>query len=118
MLREMLPQIGRWSATSRTWLAKTVALLRAAHEEARADEARWVVGYHAGQLLYAVVSEAESLLPLLNDEDLDEALRRVGVFADALRDRELALKLENVAGRTPEEAEAFLAKAAELRARS
>lgn len=80
------------------------------------SERRWLVGYEAETLLSKALSDAEALVPLLNADAGDEAEHTAKRLYDALRARRLAAKLDQVEGRTPEEAEAFKAKARKLRA--
>lgn len=79
------------------------------------SERRWVVGYEANTLLCKVLGDAQMLITLLNDDAGDDAEEAAKTLYGALRARRIAAKLDNVEGRTPEEAEAFLAKAKELR---
>lgn len=64
--------ITRWRTTTRTWFRKTVALLVASSETAGNDEERWPVGYDAGRLLCDVLGEAERLVALLPDDQIDD----------------------------------------------
>jgi hypothetical protein len=88
-----------------------------------AEKGVFGIGWEAEHLLNGVLGEAPLLARLLDEGDeLDEwripdLLAQVEELKKALRDRALALKLEQVNGRTPEEAEAFQAKAQELRRR-
>lgn len=104
----------RWRSTATTWARKTVALLRREHELARNDDERWLASYDAGRFIHDVVGELRMLVPLLHEDQIDEALREARKLADELRAHRLVGKLGNVAGRTGPEAEAFRAKAASL----
>ena len=78
-------------------------------------EQRWLIGYEADLLLQKILADAESLAGLLNDDASDEAEYAAKAIYGALKARRLAAALENVVGRTAEEAEAFKAKAKHLR---
>lgn len=88
------------------------------HEASEAtpnSERRWLIGYEAENLLWNVLRDAHSLVDLLNDDQGDGAEAAAKTVYEALRARRLAAKLDDVEGRTPEEAAAFQAKARELR---
>lgn len=106
----------RWVATAASWSRKAVACL--AHEAAQAGNAeqRWLVGYDAERLLATLLLEARTLVPLLNEEQIEEAERSARTLASELRARRLSGALLQVDGRTPAEARAFRAKAASLAA--
>lgn len=94
------------------------AVLYLAHEADQgspASERRWLVGYEANAMLWKTLADARMLVGLLNDDVDGEAEYAAKALYDLLKARRVAAKLENVEGRTPEEAEAFLAKARELR---
>lgn len=96
-----------------TRFSRAVGLLRA---QAELERERWLAGYEAETLLWKVLGDARDLVPVLNDDsDAAEAERAARALFEALKARRLALRLENVTGRTPEEAEMFRAKAEELR---
>jgi hypothetical protein len=79
-------------------------------------EMRWLLGYEAARLSQEMLDAAGEMAALVTDEDQIEDLRRgVRDLGQALRRSALASKLEETEGRTPEEREAFLAKAATLR---
>lgn len=78
-------------------------------------ERPWLIGYHSGLLLEQVMGDAKSLVPLLNKESVEDCERVAKTVYEALRARRLASKLEQVEGRTPEEAAAFQEKARRLR---
>lgn len=108
-------RIERRARDAATRFYGAVESLRYGHSETGNPERRWLYGYLAAELLRKVLSDAESLVGLLNDDAGDEAERAARAVHDALRARRLAAKLANVEGRTPEEAAAFLAKADALR---
>jgi hypothetical protein len=109
----------RWVATALTWLHKASWMLRADADRAESEPWRGArVSFDAHRLLVAAVEAAERVAPLLSDEDVVAALPDVEELRHTLRDRARARKLEMVDGRTEAEAEAFLAKAAELRRRA
>lgn len=94
------------------------AVLYLAYEAGEArdgSERRWLVGYEANTMLWKALADARMLAGLLNDDAGDDAEHAAKVLYETLRARRLAAKLENVEGRTPEEAEAFRAKAREIR---
>jgi hypothetical protein len=108
----------RWRVTTATWFKKSSALLQRMSQGVANDEARWLVGYETEQMLTAILSEAEVLVPLLVEEDLVVPVEvEARKLAEALRRHRVAMKLEQTQGRTPEEAEAFRRKAADLRTR-
>lgn len=116
MTRVDLERMVRWTTTAKTWFGKAVRKLEREGERARdRQEARWLVGYEAERLLSSALWEATSLVPLLNDEQVEDVLHRSRELTTLLRNRVLVAKLENVDGRTEEEAAAFRAKAASLR---
>lgn len=98
---------------------RAIYALRAEHAEAKFEVQRTVIGWDAEALLEKVIGEAEMLVPLLNQDQefpygLESLERHVKDLGSALRKARLAAKLSAVEGRTPEEAEAFRAKAAAL----
>lgn len=118
---EVSDKANRWRETAQTWLRKAVAIMQNEH----ADPS----GYWRMSLLYHVLDSAESLAQMLPDDKTDTfefefALAYAekivahlhSLKATAKRDALIA-KLEQVTGRTPEEAAEFQRKAAELRAR-
>jgi hypothetical protein len=107
----------RWTATATTWLEKAVAILRS-NAASASDEVRWLVGHDAGRLFLAATEQANALAGLLNGEDLERAEREAQQLARRLRRARVAGHLDNVEGRTLEEATAFAAKAATLRGTS
>lgn len=109
--------VRRRALDSATRFGRAVALLRAQAEHAPNESERWLAGYEADALLWKVLGDARDLIDVLNDDsDAEEATLQARALYEALRARRLARKLENITGRTPEEAEAFRAKARELRA--
>lgn len=106
-----------WQRTAETWVQKTAARLRRDAQDAPSD-LRWLIGYDASEFVRTLVWEAETLIPLIDVEQLEDLKRRTDAVARRVRDRILAEKLSGTAGRTPEEAAAFRAKADELRSRS
>lgn len=104
-----------------TRLRRTVHRLVSDAENARIDEQRWLAGYEAQQLLWYALDDLGDLVALLDhlddEEDYytDEIEQRARALADRMRARRIARKLERVQGRTPEEAEMYLERAAELR---
>lgn len=111
-------RIHRWRATTQTWCRKSVALLLRQHEDASNDGERWLVGYEAEAIMNTALFELDSLVPLLNLDQIEDVERYARSLATRIRDHRVAAQLENVVGRSPGEAETFLAKAAELRERS
>jgi hypothetical protein len=104
------------SSRAGTWVSKAARHLQwdATHSDS------WTNGYATEQLLVVILEEANDLVGLLNDDDFNEYDRdRISRAARdlhvKLRSRALAAKLENVEGRTVEEAVVYRAKAAELR---
>lgn len=99
-----------------TRVDRAVSFLRYEASEARhGSERRWLIGYEAENLLWNVLRDAHSLVDLLNDDRGDAAEQAAKSVYEALRARRLAAKLDAAEGRTPEETEAFQAKARELR---
>jgi hypothetical protein len=79
---------------------------------------RWLISYEADDLMDKLVSTLRDLVPLLStdeDEDWREIRADAGKLAQAIRAHYLAAKLEQVGGRTPEEAATFRRKAEQLR---
>jgi hypothetical protein len=107
----------RWSTTAATWLQKATALLSSNAAAARDADQRWLVGYDAEQLLRQLLWRADELVGLLPDDLLDDVLRDARALTERLRAQRLASKLENVEGRTVEEAAMFTERAAQLRER-
>ena len=103
------------AADAATRIERAVAVLRHEAESATNDSARWLVGYDAATLLWRVLLDLRSLVDLLSDEVGFDSEPQARALYETLRARRLAAKLEQVEGRTPEEAAAFLAKASELR---
>lgn len=98
-----------------TRYTRTVSLLLHARHKATSSEIEWLVGYEAETLLRKVLYDADSLVGLLNDDAGEDIERHAEMIFKTLRARRIAAKLEQVEGRMPEEAEAFQAKARELR---
>jgi hypothetical protein len=111
-----LSKMCRWRSMASSWLAKAAAVLVASGAGSR-DERRWLVGYESERLLTGALSELGALVPLLQDDQVEEAERLARSLASLLRDHRLSFALAHNAGRTPEEAEAFRAKAEQLRER-
>lgn len=111
--------VHRKALDAATRFKRAAILLHYHAENAPNESARWLMGYEAEALLASVLSEAELLVDVLNEEDSaeDEVQRHARALYEMLKARSLARKLELIEGRTPEEAEAFLAKAQELRSR-
>lgn len=124
MTADDLDRCRRWRLTASTWNRKATALLMKFGDHPNED-VRAVLGWEAGRLVTVMLDEAESLVRLLNDEEyteeVDRALSQLVTTMSAQRGRgrrrRLAAKLGDTAGRTPEEAEAFTAKARELLSR-
>lgn len=112
--REEYDTTQRWGQTAATWLEKATVRLQYVHELSTGD-VRWSIGYHAEKLLHACLLNAGRLATLIPDDLVDDALEQVGAVTDVLKRRRLAAKLEQVAGRTGPEADAFRAKATALR---
>jgi hypothetical protein len=73
--------------------------------------------YEAEYLISTVISDLESLVQLMDLEQLTDeygAVRNVESLMVAMKKRRQLLKLQNVDGRTPEEAASYLAKAEEM----
>jgi hypothetical protein len=116
---EHLDRQQRWAATAATWVRKAVAVLR--------DEPS---GYHSAELLCQLIDAADTIVKGKLPDDYAESWEfeytlayaeavvaaLSGMAANASLEARIA-KLEEVTGRTPEEAELFRRKAAELRAR-
>jgi hypothetical protein len=111
------PDIPRWVRLATTWVAKATAALDERRAGSSSEERKWAVGFYAEQLLAGVLDDAERLAKMVNDDSLGEVAPAAAALAARLRARRLAFKLENVEGRTPEEAQAFRARAEELRSR-
>lgn len=109
-------KLSRWRSTAQTWFEKVALRLSAHGEQARTADERWLVGYEATRLLESVLGDAQFLVCLLDDDQIEDVERKAKSLAALLRARRLAGKLENVEGRTPEEAATFTAAAARLRA--
>lgn len=109
-------RLWRWTKTTQTWLSKTTHLLVTLGEQARGEQ-RWAIGYEAERLMSFALEDLAELVPLLDEEQTGQALDRASKLRAKLRDRKLGISLGRVEGRTPVEAEAFRAKAAELLAK-
>lgn len=103
-------------------LRGTCDLLRWDAEHPTHKEHAWLISYDAEQLLWHALMDMESIIDLMVEDDEDEDNyypEEIEKFArritDKLRARRIARKLENVEGRTPEEAQAFLDAAARMR---
>lgn len=107
-------RLTRWSTTAATWVRKATSLMYSHYDPAVTEEERWAVGYYAARLLDDVLDDAWTLAEMVPDDMVEEIARRAEGVAKQMRSRRLAAKLRNVEGRTPEEAEAFLARASEL----
>lgn len=85
------------------------------------DAEKWLLGNQAGWLLDRALQDCQLLVPVLNDGSEDEVFALEGLEREvdnlylALRKRRRARLLDDTRGRTAEEAEAFAAKARELR---
>lgn len=108
----------RRGKTARTWAKKATASFVYAIENARNEGQRNALGYFAGCLLDGLLDEAEVLADAVPAEYTEEALRTAEAVVKRLKHRRLAVRLADTTGRTPEEADAFAAKAAELAAGS
>jgi hypothetical protein len=117
LTRHELIRLGRRRRDASTRFKRCVEILRWMKVRADVKQHRWLIGYEAEQLLADVLSYADELVYLLNTEDSSgyDIERDARELAARLRNRRLALHLENVTGRTAEEAAAFRLKAAELR---
>lgn len=114
--RERLSAILRRAKDAGTRFQHAVQfLMYEARQGSPHSERRWLVGYHSGLLLEQVMGDAECLIPLVNEEQVEDCERVARTVYEALRARRLASKLEQVEGRTPEEAAAFQEKARRLR---
>lgn len=111
----MSADMRRRALDAATRFRRAVTLLRYNAVNARNESERWLAGYEAETLLSKMLWEARDLVDVLNDDASDEAERYARAVCEALRARRLVLKLENVSGRTLEEAELFKRKAKELR---
>lgn len=110
--RQLRRQIVRTAATR---IRSAAVRIEHAAASDTAAEGRWLAGYEAAELFRAALDAAERLALVVNDDDVDEVLERTLSVAKYLRGRRLASKLDQVDGRTPEEAAAFRRKAEELR---
>jgi hypothetical protein len=113
-----LAKVTRWRSTAQTWFAKASHGLVYDEAEARTPEERWVLGYEAHQLLFGVLTDAALLVRLLDEDQVADVERWARELANDLRSHRLSMALEQTAGRTPEEAEAFREKALALRERT
>lgn len=105
---------GRWRSLAATWFHKSLHNLRYCAELAATPAQRSVTGWEAERLLDSILGQAELLVPVLNEDDLEQVEKGAQDLYRAVRDRRRAVLLANVEGRTPEEAAEFSAKAAEL----
>lgn len=108
----------RWRSTATTWTRKTTALLLREHENARNADEAWLAGYDAAQFVSDLVDAADELVRIIPaDHQLADVEQAAKALHASLRHHRLAAALDDPSGRTPEEAETFRAKAAELRSR-
>lgn len=113
--REQMTRADRRARDAATRFERAVNALQALSEH-DGERARWLAGYCARELLTKTLFVADTLVGLIPDDlDISDARRYADALRQAMRSRELAAKLANVNGRTPAEAEAFLAKAEALR---
>lgn len=115
MADDLLAKQARWRRTTSSWVKKAVRVI--GHTSRQSKHWRWLAGYEAAHLLQDLLDAAEELVPLLNDDqdyEIEVARTKAQALAKALRNRELAPKLAQTKGRTPEEAEMFAAKARSL----
>lgn len=116
MTESLFSDFNRRSQDAATRFSRATSLLTYAADNSPNDAERWLAGYAAENLLWKVLWDARALIDVLNDDsDAHEIQLHVRALHEMLRARRLASKLENVEGRTPDEAKAFLAKAQELR---
>lgn len=111
-------KVRTWRATASTWFTKVSHTLRALHDATASQSTKHLLGDEAGRVVVNVLRDSLRLVPLLRDDtiyDFDWVERELEALTLALRNERKARKLENVEGRTPEEARAFLDKAANLR---
>jgi hypothetical protein len=104
----------RRGKTAATWAKKAAGSFAYMIENAQSDGQRNALGYFASRLLDAILDEAETLAGVVPSEYTEEALRSAEAVVKRLKQRRLAVKLADTTGRTPQEAEAFAAKAVEL----
>jgi hypothetical protein len=110
--------MSRRTQDAATRFVRAANLLRHQAESAPNDDARWLAGAEAGDLLWRVLFEADILVPILNHDETDngEDLERFAKrLHAALRNHRLAASMDNVTGRTAEEAETFRNRAQQLR---
>lgn len=111
----------RWGATAATWARKAAMFLHHQSQHSVNKSHRWLIGYDASILLRHLLDACELLVfAIPSDHDFDEDLfdeieRDSRRLAKLIHNRRIAGKLSEVEGRTTEEAEAFLARAARLR---
>lgn len=109
-----LGRMDRTRRTAATWVRKAAASITWCAERATNAEQRWLIGYEAEQLLCTALDEFEALVSLLDADQVAEVEERLKRFDAKLGRQRRLFKLQNVEGRSPEEAALFRAKAVEL----
>lgn len=112
-------QVRTWRATAGTWFEKVAVSLRWQYDKTESTSTRHLLAEEAARLLVHVLSDAQRLVPMLSDEHtmhtFSDVEREAQALVKVLRNERVAAKMEDMTGRTEEEAAAFRAKAAELR---
>jgi len=105
----------RRARDARTRFARVAMSFSSEAKHPANESIRWLLGDAANDLLWLVLSDAEMLVDVLNDDAAEKSERYARDLYLALRARRLAAQLAEVEGRTPEEAQAFRDKSRELR---
>jgi hypothetical protein len=111
-------QVRTWRATAGTWFEKVAVSLRRQYDKTASTSTRHLLAEEAARLLVNVLSHAQRLVAMLQEDTMhtfSDVEREAQALVKVLRNERLAAKMENMTGRTEEEAAAFRAKAAELR---
>lgn len=101
-------KICRWRSTAQTWLRKSGRSLVSGADQGN-PEIRWLMGYQAAELVRAALLVVDDLVPVLNEDDLEDVRERAQQVYRNLRTRDQAAKSADVRGRTQAEAAAFAA---------
>lgn len=104
-----------YAGKARTYVRRAAMRLLSQHSASTHGAQQWVLGYEATLLAGEMIDALDSIASIVHADEVDELRRKLREADRALRNTALAELLSNTTGRTPEEAAAFAAKAAQLR---